>query len=402
MANVKISFSPPIRTADEVTNLSGGVECIDGYSDPVDAQSFAFRRRGGLWPWWFTNSTLGADGSFWWSDKKVLVEVVEGRVYAFWNPTDAPTEITSGIALLYFNVRVSFASDGKYLYMTNGNMPIYWDGTKTGKCKYVPEAPKIRTLAFLKSYIVGNLVDLNQIRWIEPEPIRGAGVEPKFGLSSFTPEGNPDIVSAIAVGFNELLAWGEKSLEFFITTDAVDVPFYPKGGAYVEMGVGAIDSIINFNNVWYWLNSDKKFVVMDNYVPKTISLPFDQPFRQLKDYRDAKSFVVDQRFIVLTFQTADFTFVYDTYTQGWAKWCWWNTETAQYERFLGISSAFVPDWNLQFVGSRKDGRVLIYHPNLVTDIGGPIRGLYRTAHLDHGTLKRKMCSEILLRLKRGA
>jgi len=52
-------------------------------------------------------------------------------------------------------------------------------------------------------------------------------------------------------------------------------------------------------------------------------------------------------------------------------------------------------------GCKKEGRVLITHPNLVTDIFEPIRTLYRSAHFDHGTMARKVSNRLFLRMKRG-
>jgi hypothetical protein len=129
-------------------------------------------------------------------------------------------------------------------------------------------------------------------------------------------------------------------------------------------------------------------------------VPIDRLLRGYARVDDCRGFLVD-RWVVFTFPAAGATWVYDLLTESWQKWAKWNSGIGQYEGYLGQCSTYVTEWNTLFIGGRKDGRVLITHPTLVSDIFEPIRTLYRSAHFDHGTMARKKSNRLMIRMKRG-
>ncbi len=60
-----------------------------------------------------------------------------------------------------------------------------------------------------------------------------------------------------------------------------------------------------------------------------------------------------------------------------------------------------PTWNKWFCGSRRDGKIYEISPTVYTDDGDSIRTLRRTSHVDHGTMTRKFCHRLDIKLKRG-
>lgn len=396
----KIPLSPPMRDTDELAHTQGLTEAIDFVLDQVEG-GFALSKRPGLWAWWRADELegVGVDGVYWWSPKSLLIVVVGGRVYAFSRPDAAPTEVTSDLVRMHIGQQVSFSTNGCWLLMCNGGPIMAWDGVNAAINLADPRHSD--SLAFLNGVFVSNDQGTNNVRFTAPL-LETETTTPEFLPYSFTPDASPDKLLAIHSGWSELLLFGPRSVEIWAYTGASEsAPFQRLSGAYIERGLGAKDSVVQADNKWFWLDHEGKFVESNGRSVSVVSSAFDRAIRNLVRFDDAKAFVVFRRFICLVFPAADVCFVLDLYNRGWTKWAWWNTEMGYYERFLGQCAEFVPDWNTQFVGCRKSGRVGIMHHNLVTDFYNPIRAKAVTAHMDFGTMKVKQSRELLLRLKRG-
>ena len=121
----KIPITPPYRGTDELAPGSGGVELIDGYCDPLPEGGYALYRRGGLWAWWWSGLQNQIDGMYWWEEKQTMLVSCDGRVFAFANMIDAPTEITSANCRINFGSPTVFSSSGAWVCMTSKNsVPI--------------------------------------------------------------------------------------------------------------------------------------------------------------------------------------------------------------------------------------------------------------------------------------
>ena len=396
----KIPITPPRRLSDDVANLVSGTDAINCVFNPNDDQSFSLTRRGGLWAWWHANLTSGVDGVYWWANKSKLIVVSGGKIFAASSLAATPTEISSTAVRLNINSPVQFETNGTWLYMCNGGWIVKWNGTDE-TAALATERPKADSLAYINTVVLANEEGSNRIRFTEPQPTEQL-TEPVWSTDFFTPEANPDALTALRSRWGEVLLFGPRSIEFWYYTGSGDVPFARIEGAYIERGVLAPASIVAFDNSWFFFDSERKITRLTGRQPEVISIPFDKTIRAIDNAADARGFIVDHRFYVITFPSNDITIAYDLYSKSWSKWTWWNTETAQHERFYGQCAEYVPEWAAQFIGGRADSRVLLYHQNLVTDFLNPIRLEYYTAHLDWGTMEWKQSDKLLMRLRRGA
>jgi len=394
----KIDLSPPRRDTDDAARMTGLTELIDGYCDQTDS-GYSINRRGGLWTFWNSGLDGGVDGVYFWAERKLLIMVCAGEIFAFSNTTDEPTQVSSASVKLNINVPVSFATNGYWLFMCNDSRMVAWDGTNNAIIR--ADEPLFSTVAFLAGSFVASLSD-GSLAWVTETGYVNSATFPAWAGSVFLDDvDSPDALYAVGAGWNELMMFGPRSAGAWAPSGDSDL-FTKIQGAPITRGILGKATILQFNNAWWWMDPERKLIRLEGRNPVPVSLPFDRPFRSMSVADDCRGFVIDNRFLCFTFPTADYTFVFDTYNGGWAKWAFFNPDTGLYERFLGQCAAFVPEWNLQFVGSRKNGQLLIYHQNLVTDQYNLIRTVARTSHIDWGTMKRKQSRKLLMRLKRGA
>lgn len=395
-------LAAPYKNVDEIALLEGGADLIDGYFD----ETGALNRRWGLWSWWSAKELAGVDGLFWWKDKQILIAVAAGRIFAFLNQTDAPVEVSSEAVRLLTNRRVHFAATESMCFMVNGDTIIQYNGG-TGLAVRVP-------LDTVLHVPCGGLCIFGQRLLAFREGSQTVFVSDHIatGDTSITWKptwlsigSNTDAVTQLVAGWSELTIMGPYSTEIYYYTGTEtteeDIPFARLEGTGFERGCLARDSVIvALNSIW-WMDQDRKIIQMSSRNPKVISTPIDRYLRALTRADDCRACQID-RWIVFVFPTDQVTWVFDTLTEAWMKWAYWNQETASYEAYLGQCSVYIPEWSRYFVGSRQESRILISHPNLVTDIFQPIRLQYRSAHFDHGTMQRKKSNRAFLRVKRGA
>jgi hypothetical protein len=397
----QIPLLPPQRLNDDVSNAQNGTDALNAVFTPSDsAGRFVLSRRGGLWAWWTCGLTNGIDGLYWWENKQKLIAVCGGRIFVFSDMISAPIEISSTAVRLTINEPVEFETNGNWLFMCNGWYIVAWDGS-SATAEFLTARPKASSLAFLNTSVLANEEGSSRVRYSEPQPLEQL-TTPDWASGYFSPEANPDKLVAIKAKWGELLLFGPRSVEFWYYSGSSPVPFNRIEGAYLERGVLAPKSIVAFDNSWFWFDSERKITRLSGRTPEVISIPYDRTIRAIDNIADARGFAVDNRFYVLCFPSNDLCIAYDTYSKAWSKWTWFNTETGLHERFFGQCSVYVPEWAAQFVGGRRDGRVLLYHQNLVTDFFNPIRFEYYTAHLDWGTLEWKQSNKLLMRMRRGA
>lgn len=395
-------LAPPYRNTDDVAVQQGGLELIDGYFDEMGA----LNKRWGLWSWWSAQGLPGVDGLFWWKDKQTLIAVSAGRAYAFVNQIDAPTEITTEACRLLINRKVHFAATDSMLFMVNGGRIVQWGGT--GSVDWISDPLNLAPTACQGLVVFAQRLLASQEgtqRIYLTEAINEGDTSVTWKPTWFTPNSNSDVVTQLAAGWSELMIFGPYSTEIWYYTGQeeteTDVPFARLEGAALERGLAAPDAVISAFNTYWWLDNERRVVRLEGRSPKIISTPIDRYLRSISDISDCRAFVID-RWIVWSFPKTSQTWVYDTLSDSWTRWAKWNQSIASYEAYLGQDAVYVPEWGTTFVASRVDGRVLITHPNLVTDIFEPIRLLYRSAHFDHGTMARKVSNRLMIRLKRGA
>ncbi len=393
MPKQKIPTKTPIyQNIDEMALNQFNASLLDGYMD----EEGNTHRRPGLTL--LNNLGTGAkiDGLYWWKKQGYIIAVSGGRIFKKTTLAAVPTEITG--ATLVSGTRPMFTEDGTYAFMANGGPITHYNNAGVTVAMVDPQAPTVVThLGFHDQYLLCNNVGTGQMHYSD------VGNSLSWQALSFvTIESDPDYLIALNIAWREILCLGKESTE--VWWDDGSTPFSRLEGAYTERGCGAPYSLCFFNNTWYWLDHTRRLVKLEARTPQVVSTPFDKVIQGFSTISDALGDLceIDGRtFYVLTFPTAERTFVYDYALKLWYEWCWWSDKTGLYYRWHANCICYARDWNKWLVGSRVDGKIYTMSTSVYTDEGDTIRTLRRTGHVDYETMTRKRSNSVDIRIKRG-
>lgn len=395
MQTVKVPInSKPYKNVDQASLSSLSDELINGYMD----ESGSSIRFPGLTLFCDlgTGSNTGVKGIFWFDLIKKFVVVADGRTFTIDDKFGNFTEIT-GHTFQKDNL-VSFADNGVSLVMANGKKMATTTGTSLTTIADTDAPIKVTHVAYLDSYILAiNQADEKMYYSNVSDP---TAWEP---LDLVSAEGLPDNLVAMAVQYREIHLFGKDSLEVFF--DDGSTPFIRLSGGFIERGCSAPYSVAKANNTMFWLDNDKRVVQLEGRTPKILSTPFDKLIAGFSTVSDAQglNLTIDGRhFYILTFPTQNITLCYDYFLDTWSRLGQWNSSTNVFDRWIGNVYGKSLDWNLDLIGSWKDGKIYkIDSTSYVDANSGFLTMLRSTGHINHGTSRWKLSGRLTLRFKRG-
>lgn len=201
------------------------------------------------------------------------------------------------------------------------------------------------------------------------------------GTDFASAEGSPDLTIGCISDHRELWLFGAESAEPWVNTGQPDFPFSPSGNTFVEQGCAAASSIVAMDNTVFVLGRNQDGVAMvfryDGYTPKRISShAIEEAMQGYSTVSDAIGFtfqIIGHSFYVLTFPTADHTWVYDASTGEWIEWLWWESSTNTYHRHRAACCVFFNGEHL--VGDWQTGEVYALDLDTYDDAGDTIKRL---------------------------
>ena len=365
----------------------------DGYIDELGYT----QKRPGLSSLIELGTSAGIDGLYWWEQQGIALVVSAGRTWKITDLTGTKTEITGD--LLASGTPVTFAPNGTTMVMANGGRMV--TSAAGGATTYIADGDAPTTVshvAFLDGYTLANQTGTQRFWWSDNlAPLSWNA------SSQAQAQGSPDNLTALHVGWREILLAGTDSLEVWYD-DGV-TPFVRLNGGFVQRGIGAIYSIQQVGTNWMWLDESRRFVKLDNRTPTIVSFPFNKQLHEMSVVSDAVSTMMEidgLPLYVVSFPNAGRTFAYHYIKDAWQDWGNWNTTTGVYDSFRGRQYCFARPWNLHLVGDKSNGLVYSASRSYFTDNGNPIRTIRRTGFVSHGTMLHKFSKQLRIRLKRGA
>lgn len=232
------------------------------------------------------------------------------------------------------------------------------------------------TVAYLDGFFVYNEPGSQRI-WVT-SLLDGTSVDP---LDFASAEGSPDGVVGIIVDHRELWVFGTNSTEVWYNAGNPSFPFGPIQGAFSEIGCAAPYSIAKMDNTVFWLSSDARGYGMiyraQGYTGQRISThAVEWQIQQYGNISDAVAYTYQQdghAFYVITFPSANATWVYDASTQAWHERAGFSN--GSFVRHRGNCQAFFN--NITIVGDYEDGS--IYEMSLTTyDDNGAVQKWLRS------------------------
>ena len=144
-------------------------------------------------------------------------------------------------------------------------------------------------------------------------------------LTVSTADGSPDGVVGVIADHRQLWVFGTDTTEVWYNANLTDFPFTPIQGAFNEIGCVATFSIAKLDNTLFWLGTDPRgqgiVYKANGYAGTRVSThAIEYAIAQYGNISDALAYTYQQEghaFYVLTFPSANATWVYDVATQAW-------------------------------------------------------------------------------------
>ena len=285
---------------------------------------------------------------------------------------------------------VSIADNGTQLFFAcNGPSYIYNEATNEFKQITDPDFPGAVTVAYLDGYFVFNEPNSQRV-WVTAL-LDGTSIDP---LDFASAEGSPDGLVAVNVDHREAWLFGTDSVEVWYDVGGTDFPLQRIQGAFNEIGCVAAFSIAKLDNSLFWLGTDARgqgiVYKANGYTGQRVSThAIEYAIAQYGNISDALAYTYQQEghgFYVLTFPSANATWVYDAATQAW------------HERAGLVNGAFTRHRsNCQcnfggetIVGDFENGNIYKYSLEVYSDNGDPQKWLrsWRAIPTGQNTLKR--------------
>jgi hypothetical protein len=198
--------------------------------------------------------------------------------------------------------------------------------------------------------------------------------------------GYADQLSACLVVNRQIWLFGEVTTEVWYNSGAADFTFQRIDGVFIEHGCAAPSSVAKQDSALYWLSRDKQgsFMVMRNVGYQAVRISTHAIENEIMEYTvidDAIGYTYLQEghaFYVLTFPTANRTWVFDIATEMWHERGWFDNNGAQFRHRSNCQTYYQ---NQNLVGDFQNGNIYYFNLNSGFDNGQPIPRLRSFPHL---------------------
>lgn len=285
---------------------------------------------------------------------------------------------------------VSMTDNGTQLFVAcNPDAFIY--NSSTGAFAQItdPDFPGAVTVGYLDGYFVFN--EPNSQRFWVTSLNDGSAVDP---LDFASAEGNPDNIVSLMVDHREVWLLGNSTIEVWYNAGAADFPLERIQGAFMETGCLAPYSVAKLDNSVFWLGADARGngIVYRNNGYNAVRISTHAVEWQIQQYgvlSDAVGYSYQQdghSFYVLTFPTAQATWVFDVSTGAWHERAYWDG--VEYRRHRSNCQANFAGKII--VGDWETGILYEIDPDVHTDNFYPQRYLrsWRALPTGQNSLKR--------------
>ena len=285
---------------------------------------------------------------------------------------------------------VSIADNGTQIFIAaNPNGYIY--NMSTGAFAPVgdPDFPGAATVGYLDGYFVFNQPNSQKV-WVT-SLLDGTSVDP---LDFASAEGAPDQLLSVNIDHREAWLFGTSTVEVWYNAGTADFPLQRIQGAFNELGCAAVYSVAKLDNTLFWLGSDARgngvVYRAAGYRGERISThAVEFAIQNYSVISDAVAYSYQQeghKFYVLTFPTANATWVYDAITGAWHERAGWSNG-----HFTRHRSNCQMNFNNQVaLGDYANGNIYAFDLDVYADHDQPQKWLrsWRALPTGQNTLKR--------------
>jgi hypothetical protein len=252
-----------------------------------------------------------------------------------------------------------------------------------------PGLVQMSNLAFIEGWLIGNQVGTRNFVTTGPVPYTLLFPPSFFSLK----DSSTDNLITLEENNRELWLVGERTSEVWYNSGLAAFSFSRIPGVGPQIGCGAAASIARLGPSLVWLARNEQG---ENFVAATNQYGWDRISNHAIDTAitsypvttDAIGYSYEEAghlFYVLTFPTADVTWVYDaTVSVALKKPTWhqrlsWDPVAGQYHRHLG--NCYMNFAGMRIVGDFQNGNLYQMSREYFTDAGAPLRALRRSKHV---------------------
>lgn len=224
--------------------------------------------------------------------------------------------------------------------------------------------------------------------------ITGANTITFDPLDFASAESNAEPIVAFIVSHDDIIFFKETVTEIWRSSGGADFPFARDTNASIEQGCAAQNSVATMDNTVFWLgkNTDGGGIVwkLNGYTPQRVSTDaIEYDIASYATISDAIAYSYQQEghsFYVLTFPSANTTWVYDAATNLWHQRAYLDPATGTLGRHRSNCHMFYGGKHI--VGDYKDGRLysfdLDYYMDGASDPMPSIRAASHIYEQDYG------------------
>lgn len=289
------------------------------------------------------------------------------------------------------NDRVSMEYNGTQVFMARGGS-CYLIDTSANTIAAVSDVDlpsQVDIVQFMNGFFLLNSGGTNRF-YITENVYDGSSINgTDYGTKSETPD---DVISHIA-DHNEWVIFGEYSSVIYVPSENVDFPFEKMSGTQLEYGIAAKYSAAKGDNSIFWLAKSRygtgQIVKLSGYQPLIISTrAIEYQISTYATIDDAFGYCYQDgghTFYVLTFPTANKTWVYDSSVQD-PEMAWHERTSYQGGSFENRhhSNAYCFFNGKHYVGDFQNGKIYQLDNNAYDDNGNPKNWIATSMQLPPG------------------
>lgn len=301
---------------------------------------------------------------------------------------------------------VSMADNGVQIFIAAGTAGSYIYNTDTNVFGAItdPDFAGALQVGYLDQYFV--FIEPNsQNVWVT-SLLDGTSIDPTDLEQT---AGSPDNLVGMIVDHREVWLFGQNSVEVWYNAGNADFPLSRVQGAFNEIGCAATFSIAKMDNSLFWLGADARgqgIVYRANgYSGQRISThAVEWQIQQYGTISDAVGYTYQQdghSFYVLTFPSANKTWVLDITTNSWHERAGYNGLTGEFTRHRSNCQAAFN--NEVVVGDYENGNLYAFDLDVYADNGVSQRWLrsWRAISPGDNDLKRTAHHSLTLDCEAG-
>lgn len=328
-----------------------------------------------------------------WKMAGVLYVVSGQRLYSV---TSAGVATDVGGAILGVG-NVSMSDNGTQLCIVNGTQGYIY--TVAGGFQLItsPAFNPAKTVIFFDNYFVFDWNGTN--KFFISDTLDGTSYD---ALAFASAEVSPDYVLCTVNQQENLLIFGQSTIETWYDSGDVNFPFNRYDGATIERGCLAPLSVIKEDNSVFFLGDDQIFYRLNGVVPVRISThAIENAWSKYPILSDATCWSYTwqgHKFIVLTFPSGNATWIYDIATNLWHERISFNSSNESMQRWR--VSCGINCYGKILVGDAYNGNIGFLQENTHTEYDNLLQA-YMVAPVIHSDRKRVFMYKFELDIQTG-